>query len=169
MTTDAVLVVMLTAQGVLGGLDTLLNHEFIERLPYRRDARSEIGLHSIRESIYGCLFAGLGWFEWHGAAAAFIAALVLAEVLVTSCDEFIENRTRVLPQNERVLHIFLTLNLGVLIALLVPTLLEWSSQPAALLVHHRGFFSWALSALALAAFGWSLRDLFAWRRLGGAL
>ena len=33
-------------------------------------------------------------------------------LLVTAWDEFVENRSRVLPQNERVLHVFLTLNLG---------------------------------------------------------
>ena len=111
------------------------------------------------------LFLGLGWFAWHGAAALAIAALLVAEVAITACDELVENRIRVLPQNERVLHLFLTLNLGLLIAVLVPLLLDWGSRPTALVARHYGLLSWLLSALGLAAGAWSVRDLFAWRRL----
>jgi hypothetical protein len=163
---DRLLPVLLLAQGVMAGIDTLLNHELIARLPQRPEARTEIGLHVIREAIWTCLFAGLAWFAWHGAAAAVIAALLVAELGITACDEFVENRFRVLPQNERVLHVFLTLNLGLLIAVLVPVLLEWGRRPTALVAQSHGLLSWILSLLALAAGTWSLRDLFAWRRLG---
>jgi hypothetical protein len=156
---------LLIAQGVMGGADTLLNHELIERLPHRMKARTEIGLHAIREAIYATLFAGLGWFAWHGAAAAAIAGLLAAEVLVTCCDEYVENQTRVMPQNERVLHIFLTLNLGVIIAVLVPVLLDWSTKPTQWVPLDHGLPSWVLSALAIIAAAWSIRDLLAWRRL----
>jgi hypothetical protein len=156
---------LLLAQGVMGGVDTLLNHELIERLPKRQEARPEVGLHVLREAIWATLFAGLAWFAWHGAAAAMIGALLAAEVLVTAVDEFVENRIRVLPQNERVLHVFLTLNVGALIALLVPVLLEWGARPTALVPQSHGVLSWLLSFVALASATWSLRDLLAWRRL----
>jgi uncharacterized protein len=163
---EGLLPVLLLAQGVMGGVDTLLNHELIARLPQRPEARTEIGLHVVREAIWACLFAGLAWFAWHGAAAAIIAALLVAEIGITAWDEFVENRIRVLPQNERVLHVFLTLNLGVLVALLAPLMLSWGKQPTGLVAHGYGVLSWVLSLLALAAGAWSLRDLFAWRRLG---
>ena len=156
---------LLVAQGVMAGVDTVLNHELIVRLPQRREARTEIGLHVLRELIWTALFAGLAWFAWHGAAAALIALLLAAEILVTACDEFVENRTRVLPQNERVLHVFLTLNLGVIIVLLSPLLLDWWAQPSALVARSHGVFSWLLTLLALAAAFWALRDFLAWRRL----
>jgi hypothetical protein len=159
------LLVLLLVQGVLGGIDTLLNHELIARLPQRPGARTEIGLHVIREAIWASLFLGLGWLAWQGAAAGAIALLVAAEVLVTALDEYVENRSRVLPQNERVLHVFLTLNLGLIIALLVPILLAWGSRPTALVPQSYGVASWILSALAFAAGTWSFRDLLAWRRL----
>jgi hypothetical protein len=157
---------VLVAQGVMGGFDTLVNHEIIERLPHRESARREIGWHSIREATYGSLFAGLAWFEWHGLAALVIAALVCLEIVVTCTDEWIENRTRVLPQNERVLHVFLTLNLGLIVALLVPTLLAWSRLPTQLVPVDHGIAAWILSAFAAASAGWSMRDAIAWRRLG---
>jgi hypothetical protein len=168
VTPEALLPILLVAQGLVGGVDTLLNHEWIERLPHRTSARSEIGFHSMREAIYASLFGGLAWFEWHGAAAAVIVALLAAELTVTICDEVIENRTRVLPQNERVLHIFLTLNLGLLIAVLVPVLGGWAAQPTGWLRDDKGWLTWVLSAFALLGAGWSVRDFLAWRRLGRA-
>ena len=165
MAPETILPYLLAAQGVLGGIDTLLNHELIERLPRRSEARHEVGLHAIRETIYAMLFIGLGWFAWHGNAALVIAGLVVAEICVTSVDEWTENRIRVLPQNERVLHVFLTLNMGAIIATLVPTLMEWYSAPTALVGGYRGWVSWLLLALGASAAFWSLRDLVAWRRL----
>lgn len=100
---------LLLLQGVLAGTDTLLNHELIARLPQRQQARIEVGIHVLREVIWTILLSGLAWFAWHGAAAAVIAALLGAEVLVTAWDELVENRSRVLPQSERVLQVFLTL------------------------------------------------------------
>lgn len=162
---DTLIAALLVAQGVMGGIDTLLNHELIARLPHRPEARSEIGLHAIREAIYTALFGGLAWFAWHGAAAFVIVALLLGEVIVTACDELVENRARVLPQNERVLHLFIMLNLGVIIAVLTLILLGWSSRSTALAPAHHGWLSWALTALALFAAAWSVRDFVAWRKL----
>jgi hypothetical protein len=157
--------VLLTVQGVLGAVDTLVNHELIERLPQRRDARTEVGLHALREANYATLFAGLAWFEWHGVMAVVIAGLLLGEVAITAIDEFIENHIRVLPHNERVLHVFLTLNLGFIIATSVPMLIGWTLQPTGLVPTNYSWLSWILSALALAGLTWSIRDALAWRRL----
>jgi hypothetical protein len=165
MPLDTLLAVALVLQGLMGGVDTILNHEYLEHLAKRPEARREIGLHSMREAIYAVLFAGLGSFAWHGAAAWVIAALVLAEIAVTTLDEWTENRIRVLPQNERVLHIFLTLNMGVIVAILVPTLARWVDQPTELVPADHGWPSWALLALATAAAAWSVLDFVAWRRL----
>jgi hypothetical protein len=160
--------VLLAVQGVLGGIDTLYNHEWVEHLPRRPSARREIGLHCLREANYGAMFVGLGWFQWHGALAWIVAAALAAEVLITAIDEFEENRTRVLPQNERVLHVFLTLNLGLIVALAVPALAQWSTEPTALVALPRGALTWLLTLLGLSGFAWSARDALAWRRLGAA-
>lgn len=162
---EALLPLVLVAQGLMAGADTLLNHELLARLPQRADARPELGLHVVREAIWAALFLGLAWFSWHGALAWVIAALVATEIVVTACDELIENRIRVLPQNERVLHLFLALNVGLLVALLAPLVLAWSGEPTGLQRRDHGALSWAISAFAGAAAFWSLRDLVAWRRL----
>ncbi|MEA3193618.1 MAG: hypothetical protein QOD26_1951 [Betaproteobacteria bacterium] len=161
-----VLPALLAAQGVMGGVDTLLNHEWLEKLPQRPQARGEIGLHAIREAIYAALFGGLAWFAWHGALAGLVAALLLGEMINTACDESVENRIRVLPQNERVLHVFLTLNLGAIVALSVPVLSEWATAPTGFSPRNFGLLSWLLTAFAALGVFWSARDCLAWRRLG---
>jgi uncharacterized protein len=168
MTAQELLPWLLLAQGVMGGFDTLFNHELVEHLPRRPEARPEIGLHSMREAIWALLLAGLGWLEWHGAWALALALVVAAEIAVTALDEWTENRIRVLPQNERVLHVFLTLNLGLIVAALVSTLPHWHARPTALIVDYKGWISWALLALGASAGIWSLRDLVAWRKLSAS-
>ena len=166
--TEVLLPWLLLSQAVVGGADTLVNHELVARLPRRPESRRELVLHAMRESIYGALFIGLALFAWHGAAAWIIAALLLAEVLVTAGDELLENRTRKLPDNERVMHVFLTINLGLIIALMVPVLAAWSREPAGWERVDRGMPGWILVALGAASAGWSLRDALAVHRLGKA-
>jgi hypothetical protein len=162
---ELVLPALLVAQGVMGAIDTLLNHEFLEGLPHRRGARGELRLHALREALYATLFLGFAWFAWLGALAPVLGVLLAAEALVMLSDEVLENRTRVLPQNERALHVLLTINFGAIAALLVPILAEWWTRPTALAPAHHGWASWALTALAAAALAWAVRDGLAVRRL----
>ena len=157
---------ILIAQGVVGGWDTIYNHEWIERLPQRPSARAEIGVHSLRELNYACLFAGLAWFEWHGVAAWIVIAMVVIEIIVTCWDETIENATRVLPANERILHVVLTLNLGVITLLVGVLAAGWMPRPTALAASGLApGWRWAISALAIASLAWAVRDALAWRWL----
>lgn len=166
--TEAWMPWLLLAQAVVGGTDTLVNHELIARLPQRPESRRELVLHALRELNYGALFIGLALFAWHGAAAWIIAALLAAEVLITATDEFIENRTRKLPDNERVMHVFLTINLGLIIAAMAWVLADWSRQPTGWDRVDRGVLGWLLVALGAASAAWSLRDALAVHRLGRA-
>jgi len=162
---EAVLVGLLVVQGLMGAVDTLVNHELIERLPQRVEARSELGLHSVRELLYAVIFIGLGWFEWHGALALVIAAILLAEIAVDAVDEWTENRVRVLPQNERVLHFFLVLNLGAITVLVMVLTTSWRADPTRLVLRDTGWLSWALLFFGVSSAAWSVRDFIAWRRL----
>ena len=166
--TEAWLPWLLALQGLLAGFDTVLNHEIIARLPQKHSARPELGTHVFRELIWTVLLFGLAWFMWKGAAAWAIAALLAAEVLVTCWDEFLENRSRVLPHNERLFHVFLTLNLGAIITVLFPLLREWGSRPTGLVARDFGALSWIISLFALSALAWAVRDTLARRRLGHA-
>jgi hypothetical protein len=89
----------------------------------------------------------------------------VAEVTITVTDELTENRIRVLPQNERALHVFLTLNFGAIIALAVPMLVDWSASPTELATAHHGWMSWALTLFGVSSAAWSVRDALASHRL----
>ena len=156
---------LLVLQGLLGALDTLVNHELVAGLPHRRAARAELALHAAREALYAALFLGVAWLAWQGAFAMVIGALLAAEALITLIDEVVENRARVLPQNERALHVLLTLNFGAIIALFVPLLIDWGANPTELAPAHHGWSSWALTFFGLASAAWAIRDATAARRM----
>jgi hypothetical protein len=148
----------LILHGVLGGIDVILNHELLARLPSQPQAGPEQRMHAAREYIFAAIFASLAWFEWHGQLVWWIAALFLGEVLVSSRDVVIEGDTRVLPVPERVLHLFLFMNLGVLVVLVGGALLGWIGAPTGLVRVDYGWASRVLSALALGSLAWAVRD-----------
>lgn len=158
----------LMLHGLIGGLDVLLNHELLARLPAQSFAGPEERMHSAREWIFFAIFASLAWFEWHGAAVWWIALLYLAEVLVSARDVVIEGDTRVLPAPERVLHLFLFMNLGALVVLVGQALLGWHALPAAVVPADYGWASWVLSAMAAGALVWAVRDGVSAYRAGTA-
>lgn len=148
----------LIAQGLIGGADVIVNHKVIAQVPARDNAGPEEVLHSARECIFGTLFFALAWFEWHGVAVLFIAGLLLAEVVVSTVDTVLEFDTRLLPVTERVAHVFLFVNLGILVTLVGQALLAWGDRPSAIVGVDYGAVSWLLSGLAVLALGWSVRD-----------
>lgn len=156
----------LLAHGVLGAVDIVLNHELLARLPSRPGSAHEQRLHCTRELLFAAIFAGLAWRQWQGPLAWCIAALLLGEVVVSSYDAVVEGATRVLPPTERVLHVLLFVNLGVLISLLVEAIAGWQRMPAVLAPVDYGWASWMLSAMSVGAFGWAVRDGASSVRLG---
>lgn len=158
-------VAVLILHGLLAGADVLLNHELLARLPQRPWAAREELLHATREALFAVVFVGLAWWTWHGALAWVLAALLLAEVLVSTYDVKIEGDTRVLPVPERVLHVILFINLGALLVLPGRQAIDWHALPTGLAAVRYGWGSWLLTALGVAASAWAVRDRLAWRRL----
>jgi phosphatidylglycerophosphate synthase len=151
-------VLALVLHGAIGGLDVFVNHEWLARLPSRRDAAVEEKLHSARELLFCLAFLSLGWFEWHGAAVWWIVLLYAGEVLVSAVDVLVEGEIRVLPRPERVLHLFLFMNLGALIVLVGQTLLGWSALPTAIVPVDHGWASRVLTVMGIGALVWAVRD-----------
>lgn len=156
----------LMLHGVIGGLDVFVNHEWLARLPHLPQAVEEERLHSARECIFCALFVSLGWFEWHGAAVWWIVALLVGEVLVSARDMVVEGNTRVLPKAERVLHLFLFMNLGAVVVLAGQALLGWHALPAAVTAVDHGWASWMLSLMAAGSLAWAVRDAVSAAHLG---
>ena len=144
--------------GVLGALDVFVNHEWLARLPGRTDTAAEQRAHSARELVFCLVFVSLGWFEWHGAAACWIVLLYLAEVGLSAADAVIEGDTRVLPRPERVLHLFLFMNLGVVLATVGPVLLAWQALPTQVVFVDHGWPGRVLGVMAAGSLAWAVRD-----------
>ena len=159
--TNPVFIALLLLQIALGGFDTLYHHELTQRLAWKPGQATELRLHGVRNLIYGLLFLGLGWTEPHGIAAVVLIAALAIETGITLWDFVEEDRVRALPASERVTHTLLTLNYGVLLALLLPVLLGWAVLPAAILVQGHGFVSLLLTIAALGVAAFGIRDLFA--------
>ncbi|MCM5680507.1 TIGR01777 family oxidoreductase [Schlegelella sp. S2-27] len=159
---DAVLIL----QALLGAFDNLWHHEWQARLPQQRGARKELALHAAREALYGALFFGLAWWAWHGWFAVVVMAVLAAEIVITLADFLEEDRTRKLPPFERWLHAVLTASYGLYVGLMAPVLLRWVAEPSALVTAGRGTVSWLLTAFAVGVWAWSLRNVWAVRRLG---
>ena len=152
------------AQMLMGAFDTIYHHEGTERLAWRASQRVELNLHGVRNLAYAVMFTALGWFEPHGLWASALLALLAGELFITLWDFVEEDRTRHLPATERVTHTLLTLNYGVILAMLVPWLLGLAKQLTALPSVFQGLMSWFCAIAALGVVVSGLRDLAAARR-----
>jgi uncharacterized protein (TIGR01777 family) len=158
---------ILAVQALLGGFDNLWHHELHARLPQRAGARRELALHAAREAIYGVVFLGLAWTQWHGLLALLLGALLAAELVITLADFLEEDRSRRLPPFERVLHTVLAVTYGVFLATLAPHLVAWAAAPTGFAWTPHGAVSAAFTACAIALFAWSARNATAVQRLRG--
>jgi uncharacterized protein (TIGR01777 family) len=152
---------LLSVQAVMGAFDNLWHHELQAKLPQRISARYELALHAAREAIYGIVFIGLAWFEWRGAFALVLAALLLAELGVTLADFLEEDRTRKLPPFERVLHTLLTISYGLFLGFLAPVMWGWAQQPTDMALTPHGWVSWLCTAYGAGVLVWSVRNVLA--------
>ncbi|WP_206243870.1 TIGR01777 family oxidoreductase [Novosphingobium terrae] len=151
-------------QMAMGGSDTLYHHEGTERLAWRPSQKTELRLHGVRNLAYALLFAALGWSEPRGFFAMALIALMAGELVITLWDFVEEDRSRHLPATERVLHTLLTLNYGVILALLVPWLWHLGAAPTALVPVCYGWISVFCALAAVGVIVSGLRDLAAARR-----
>lgn len=156
---------LLSVQAVMGAFDNLWHHELEAKLPQRISARYELALHAAREAIYGVVFIGLAWFEWRGAWAAVLAAMLLTEVGITLADFLEEDRTRKLPAFERLLHTVLTISYGLFIGVISPVLWGWAQLDTAMAVTPHGWISWLCTAYGVGVLAWSVRNVLAVRQL----
>lgn len=148
-------------QIAMGAFDTLYHHEGTERLAWRPSQQLELRLHGIRNLAYAVMFITLGWSEPQGFWAIALIALLLGELFITLWDFVEEDRTRLLPASERVTHTLLTLNYGVILAMLIPWLWGLAGAPSALVPVQHGIISWLCVIAAVGVVVSGLRDLAA--------
>jgi uncharacterized protein (TIGR01777 family) len=158
---DPVFVALLLAQVAMGGFDTVYHHELTQRLAWKPGQATELRLHGARNMIYALVFLMLGWSEPHGVAAMLLIGALSVELGITLWDFVEEDRIRALPASERVTHTLLTLNYGVLLAMLAPELLAGAREPTTLVLREHGIVSLLLTVAAIGVMVCGIRDLFA--------
>ncbi|MFC4256333.1 TIGR01777 family protein [Altererythrobacter xixiisoli] len=156
-----VLWLLVFAQMMMGGFDTLYHHEGTQRLAWRPGQAAELRLHGVRNLAYALLFMALGWTTPQGLWAWALIVLVAGEMVITLWDFVEEDRSRLLPATERVIHTLLTLNYGAILALLIPALWKQAGQPTALPPAWHGLMSWFCLIAAVGVILSGLRDLAA--------
>ena len=163
MNTMPIVIGLLMLQGVLGAFDTLFHHELRVALPQQVNSALELRIHGARAVLYGFVFAGLAWFVWGGVWLLVMVGIVVIEVGLTLWDFLVEDRTRLLPGSERVLHTVLAINGGVLIGILGLQLPAWWSLPNTPTFVSYGWPSWVLTLFAVGVFASGVRDTWASR------
>jgi len=161
------LLFLLVLHAALGAVDTIVSHEWRERLPRQPWAGTELALHSLRSLLFVVIFCGLAWYEWHGAFGWLILAVVLGEYAVTIGDSIVEDRTRRLSTLERINHMLLALNTGVYASVLtVLVARDWRHAPTGIVpAHHPPVLVALLSLAAAAVAAWAVRDGLASHRM----
>jgi uncharacterized protein len=162
--TSTFLWTLIAIQVAMGAFDTFYHHELMERLAWRPSQRHELQLHCVRNTLSALLFLVLGWSEVHGFWAMIIIAVLVVEVVVTLMDFVEEDLSRKLPASERINHTLLALNYGAILVLLLPILIEWAGQPAAIETAFHGFWSIFAMVAAIGAGLGGVRDLLASKR-----
>lgn len=162
---NTVITIMLV-QGFLGAADTLYYHEWRYRLPGRPEVTArELRLHATRDFVYAIVFATLPCFAWSGACAWLLAALLLAEIIITLTDFVVERETRSdqggVATGELVTHVIMAIVYGAFLSQLAPHLIQWSAGPTGLLPHTVVAPELELLCFAMAAgvFASGVRDL----------
>jgi uncharacterized protein len=156
---------LIIAQALLGAFDTLYHHELRAALPQQPSAALELKIHAGRSFVYGVLFVGLAWLVWGGVWLLLLAGMLLTEVVLTLWDFLVEDRSRILPPAERVLHTIMALNGGAAFALLCLFAPLWWKLASRLRFTTHGWQSLVLSVFAVGVVASALRDA----RAGSAL
>lgn len=155
---------LVALQIAMGGFDIVVHHELSERLAWKENAARELKLHALRNLFYAVLFVLFAWVQPHGMWSVVVMAILVAEVVITLKDFVEEDRTRLLPASERVLHTLLAINYGAILVLVVPVLAAWAGLANGFAVVSYGLGSLVLTASGVGCLVLALRDLSTSRR-----
>lgn len=158
MDTHLLALQLMAFQGCLGAFDTIFHHELTESLPSRLSARLELRIHAIRSLIYSVLFIGLSAWEWHGVWAVVLLVVFAVEIVLTLWDFVTEDKTRLLPATERIIHTVLAMNGGAFITLLALNTPLWWSQSSSFVWHPLGGLSLFLALCGVGVGISGIRD-----------
>jgi len=162
---------LLALQGAIGAFDTVYYHEWKARLPARAaTAAAELQLHAARDVLYAVLFATLPFVAWQGNWVLLLAAVLVAEIVLTLADFVVEISVRKpigdVYGGERVTHAVMGILYGAMTANLIPVLWAWWSMPTMLTLVPAipdvpDPLRWTLALMGVGVWLSGVRDLYA--------
>ena len=154
---------ILLVQATLGAFDTLYYHEYKLKLPQGDHTKTELKLHAVRDFCYAIIIGSLGFVTWQGGFAYVLAAILLAEIVISLWDFVEEDKVRQLPAGERCMHAIMGIVYGAFLALVLPELWSWSHLPTGWGASYHGIPAWILLLIAFGVFVSGVRDILASR------
>jgi uncharacterized protein len=107
------------------------------------------------------VFGSLAWTTYKGLYAWFLGGLLFTEIIITLQDFIEEDRTRIVPPGERVMHALMGIVYGAIMTSLLPQIITWSEFATHFAASNNGAMSWILTAFAVGVFVSGVRDLLA--------
>src|SRR5205823_3032951 len=114
------------------------------------------------------LFGTLPWLAWQGLWVLVLAAVIVAEIVLTLTDFVVEIRVRKpigdVYGGERITHAVMGILYGAMVANLLPALWSWWLLPTALVFAPAAVpevLRWGLMVMAAGVFLSGVRDLYA--------
>src|SRR5262245_428441 len=160
---------LLAIQGIIGAFDTLYYHEWRARLPAGGGGTApELKLHAARDFLSAAIFGSLPFLAWRGLWALALAAILLAEIILTLADFVVETRVRKplgdVYGGERITHAVMGVIYGAMLANLLPVIWRWRHLPTALASTETSApepLRWGLAVMGCGVFLSGARDLYA--------
>ena len=159
--------ILLLINAVAGAIDTLYYHEYKAQLPQNLEhTKTELQLHAGRDAVYFVIYGGLALWQPHGLFVIALGALLLVEIVITMTDFVVEDRDRAalggMAPGERILHTFMAIVYGSMLANLMPILLTNLGEPTGLARHDApGLLSILAAVTAVGILLSGIRDLAA--------
>lgn len=132
---------ILSFGGLVGAYDVLYYHMYRARLWQRPEAMMENVTHAIRALLFSTFFFLLLFVEARGSWWWLYPAVCTLEMLNTMSDTFLEKRSREpqggMENGEYMLHVFLSVMIGAVMACMLFESWSWSTQPTELILRAR--------------------------------
>ncbi len=132
---------ILSFGGAVGGFDVLYYHMYRGRLWQRPEALRENVTHAIRALLFATFFFVLMFVEARGAWWWLFPALCAVELVNTMADTFLEKSSRApqggLENGEYMLHVFLSVMIGAVMACMMFESWSWQTMPTELIIRAR--------------------------------
>ena len=155
-----IVIFLLISQGLLFGLDLVMNHDLEGRFSFAPENLPQRRIHGVHELLYAAVYIGIAWYAWYGIFSVCMGFMLLIGIFLT-IRNFITDSTRHISLTEHVTEIILSMVTGAILALLLPVLVEWYGNLSKVQNTDYGYTSYILTLIGVGTLLLAIRDLTA--------